>query len=422
LITAGAKGSVNHTTTRSTFLTPPICTNYMSFSPPPLIRRLSAASANSKQEDLINAYEAEEERIINVLSRKLEQLREEKIDLENALEAESESHVNRLSRELTALRLAQQQQQPKGHPNGGVSPETFQTFTNVHDPGAPSAEVMIETMRRENEQLRNRLVDTERDYIRITRLNEIYREELIDHRRRLGLPVDNLIGLSSADPYSQPTHRRAFSSSSSTSSPTTSVHVLPSYASHPTHGVPIPRPPSQIHRPMNASGGNTPLSHSPSSSESPFPFSPVTSTDPASLLSNNTNLTTPPSSGSLNSNPPAPYGAISRVLSYPSVPPPSLSSSYGSPTISYHMPHRDHSLSPVEPLSRRESNARRGSFDRRIAESGSLLNLSRADSRRGSVERGARVAETGTLVPRNRAGLSEAADGNQEKFNGDKFE
>ena len=45
----------------------------MSFSPP--IRRLSTASSTSKQEELINAYEAEEERIINVLSRKLEQAR-----------------------------------------------------------------------------------------------------------------------------------------------------------------------------------------------------------------------------------------------------------------------------------------------------------------------------------------------------------
>ena len=45
----------------------------MSLSPP--IRRLSAASTSSKrEEDLINAYEAEEERIINVLSRKLEKV------------------------------------------------------------------------------------------------------------------------------------------------------------------------------------------------------------------------------------------------------------------------------------------------------------------------------------------------------------
>ena len=44
---------------------------------------------------------------------------------------------------------------------------------------------MLEAMRAENEALRGRLVDTERDYIRVARLNEIYREELIDHRRRV---------------------------------------------------------------------------------------------------------------------------------------------------------------------------------------------------------------------------------------------
>jgi hypothetical protein len=45
----------------------------MSLSPP--IRRLSFASSNSKrEEDLINAYEAEEEKIINLLSRKLEKV------------------------------------------------------------------------------------------------------------------------------------------------------------------------------------------------------------------------------------------------------------------------------------------------------------------------------------------------------------
>ena len=44
----------------------------MSLSPP--LRRLSSAGSSSK-ESLINAYEAEEERIINILSRKLEQVR-----------------------------------------------------------------------------------------------------------------------------------------------------------------------------------------------------------------------------------------------------------------------------------------------------------------------------------------------------------
>ncbi|OCH91282.1 hypothetical protein OBBRIDRAFT_775434 [Obba rivulosa] len=376
----------------------------MSLSPP--IRRLSSTNSSSR-EDLINQYEAEEERIINILSRKLEQaspsassLREEKIDLENALEAESESHVNRLSREISALRLAQQQTQANG--SGGGSPVDtragLHAFLSNKSPLEPSAELMLDAMRRENEQLRSRLVDTERDYIRISRLNEIYREELIEHRRRLGLSVDNLIGLSSVDPYSQPTHRR---SSFTASSPSTSVVTFPTSTStqlpRPIPGVPIPRPPSQIHRPVNTiSESTTPLSHSPSSSlSSPSIFSPVTASPalPTSLASITTNLTTPPSSASFTSNPGTPFA---RPLSYPSVPPPSLSSSFGSPTIMR------------SPSSRRNSLHRHGSVERRVAESGSLRSASRGSapsqshSRRASVERGARVAETGQLVPRAR--------------------
>lgn len=46
---------------------------------PPVHRR----TASKREEDLINAYEAEEERIINVLSRKLEQVcdRRDLVDL-----------------------------------------------------------------------------------------------------------------------------------------------------------------------------------------------------------------------------------------------------------------------------------------------------------------------------------------------------
>ncbi|KAH8984910.1 hypothetical protein EDB92DRAFT_1884472 [Lactarius akahatsu] len=324
----------------------------MSLSPP--VRRLSSASSASsskREEDLINAYEAEEERIINVLSRKLEKLQEEKIELENVLEAESESHVNRLSRELSALRLAQQlatQQQNGGSPGAGVNGDGTQspTLLRLPNPLAPSSEDMLEAMRRENEQLRNRLVDTEREFIRISRLNEIYREELIQHRRRLGLPVDNLIGLSAHDPYFQPTHRR--SSSSNASSPSTSV-ILPIGVAHAVRTSPsvaIPRPPSQIH-PSFATAATT-----PPSSSAPRVLSAAA-------------LVAPP-----------------QPLSYPSVPPPSLSSSYAGPD------------SPVEP---RGSRWRHGSIH-------DLRQASRSASRHRSVERGARVAETGQLVPRSRAG------------------
>lgn len=61
----------------------------------------------------------------------------------------------------------------------------MQAFLGYRNPAQPTTEMMLEAMRRENEQLRSRLVDTERDYIRVTRLNETYREELIEHRRRV---------------------------------------------------------------------------------------------------------------------------------------------------------------------------------------------------------------------------------------------
>lgn len=224
--------------------------------------------------------------------------------------------------------------------------------------------------------------------------------------------MDHLVGLASSDPYSQPTHQRPQSAySSNTSSPTNSVLHAP--ISRPTNGVPIPRPaaqtngvpiprpPTQIRRvnSNNTSEGNTPLSHSPSSSsDSPFPFSPVTSPNPVgSYVSVSSNLTSPPTSYNPGG---VTFGAPSRGLTYPSVPPPSLSSSFGSPTVSYHMPHRDrdHSLSPVEPQSRRNSIRRGGSA--RVVESGSLHRGS-SQSRRSSVERGGRLAETGQLVPRS---------------------
>jgi hypothetical protein len=233
--------------------------------------------------------------------------------------------------------------------------------------------------------------------------------------------VDNLIGLPSpTDPYSQPTHRRSLSNMSAAG-----AHPQPPSrppGAVPTNGVPIPRPSSRIYRPSQPiSEASTPASSSSDSHPpSPFPFSPVTSPvlyalgaahqyhhhnqyEPASLVSNGTVLTTPASSASLHGTPPggAPHP---RILSYPSVPPPSLSSSFGSPQAHLHLhlpPSRDQSASPVERRGARWG----GSAEWRVAESGSLRrSVSRggmssgSQSRRESVERGARVAETGSLV------------------------
>lgn len=53
------------------------------------------------------------------------------------------------------------------------------------DPHNPSADITTNALRRENEMLRNRLVDTEREFVRMVRLNDVYREELIELRRRV---------------------------------------------------------------------------------------------------------------------------------------------------------------------------------------------------------------------------------------------
>jgi len=114
--------------------------------------------------------------------------------LENTLEAESESHVNRLSRQLSALRMAQAQANgTNGHPETGAIPIPNGVVSSADTPGDPSVEVMLDALRRENEHLRNRLSDIEHDYIHISRLNEIYREELIDHRNRVRLLLHNLL-------------------------------------------------------------------------------------------------------------------------------------------------------------------------------------------------------------------------------------
>lgn len=199
-----------------------------------------------------------------------------------------------------------------------------------------------------------------------------------------------------------------------------------------TNGVPIPRPQSQLYRPVHntLSESNTPLSHSPSSADSPspFPFSPVTSMNPASYLSANTNITSPGSSESWTI-----HNAMvaSQTLTYPSVPPPSLASSVGSPSMSTLHQHQPppppppggvvttttpHSPIGSPSLSRRDSLARRGSASR-AAEVGNLRSGNASGStghRVSTVERGGRVAETGMLMPRSRAGSHSIASSTTE--------
>ncbi|KAJ7698558.1 hypothetical protein B0H17DRAFT_1050064 [Mycena rosella] len=366
----------------------------MSISPP--IRRLSVSSL-TKQEELINAYEAEEERIMNVLSKKLEQLREEKIELENVLEAESESHVNRLTRELTSLRLAQQQLAGLGASPG---------------PSDPSVEIMLSALQRENEALRSRLVDTERDYVRISRLNEVYREELLEHRNRVSGSISR-IAHAWSDRLAARFARRAPDWSGVVRSvlpgdpPAPTVYLLVQHLVPDQLGAAFPHHPPHQWRPYTPPGRTDPSCQQQQyfrGEYSPLALALVVLRLSVPLLARHV---AQPHEHELRqrqqqpNEPPTSYnpggvtfGAPSRGLTYPSVPPPSLSSSFGSPTVSYHMPHREPSLSPVEPQSRRNSMRRGGA---RVVESGSLRSISRGTS----MERGARVAETGQLIPRS---------------------
>ena len=52
-------------------------------------------------------------------------------------------------------------------------------------PPDPEPSLLLDALRRENEELRARLGKVEKDYARVKRLNEVYREELIVRRGRV---------------------------------------------------------------------------------------------------------------------------------------------------------------------------------------------------------------------------------------------
>ena len=70
-----------------------------------------------------------------------------------------------------------------------VASSPLQHFNpHQHDPRYPSTEITLNALRRENEFLKARLVDAERDCMRSNKLNEIYREEIVELRRRVSHP------------------------------------------------------------------------------------------------------------------------------------------------------------------------------------------------------------------------------------------
>ncbi|OAV99460.1 hypothetical protein PTTG_06652 [Puccinia triticina 1-1 BBBD Race 1] len=265
-------------------------------------RSLRPAGDSKQQEDLINALEAEEERLVNTLTRKLEKLRAEKAELENVLEAESESLVLRLQRQLSLL-ITQQQQQQAAQPGSAAAPPNSATAPNspsatiapnlnalINNPHPlnPSPATLIEVLKSENSSLRNRLVDTEREFIKTSRQNEMYRSELIALRQRAGMSIDDLIGAAPAGEENYPSARAARRRSRGTSTS--------------ANGIPIPGLTGAEHvarRPHHApsfSSGSAQLSSFASST----PMTPNSlagdSTNLVSASLTTTNLTTPSTS------------------------------------------------------------------------------------------------------------------------------
>lgn len=105
------------------------------------------------------------------------------------LEAESESLVLRLQRQLQDLMRQQQQQQQQQAPQPASQslPSSIVTatpadsapspnFTSLlpgQNPLQPSSETLIQALKTENSTLRNRLVDTEREFIKTSRQSDV---------------------------------------------------------------------------------------------------------------------------------------------------------------------------------------------------------------------------------------------------------
>ncbi|GAA94726.1 uncharacterized protein L969DRAFT_94645 [Mixia osmundae IAM 14324] len=311
------------------------------------------------EEDLINALEAEEERMVNALTRKLEKLRAEKAQLECTLEAEGEMLVNKLQKQLQALMLQQQSSAAanKDAASASVSPVIEQSETlpprqfplspqsqdrsrtqstaqdgpdlsvlmaSPQDLLNPSVSRLNEVLRDENTSLRNRLAESEQALIRTMRFNDVYRSELIELRRRAGKDVGDLVGAPSgaqliADRkqtyedlnFSGLGHRGRLNSNTQGTAAKVSSIAIPGVtpaALHPTSRT------TYGFSPMTASKSKQPFSMQSSTLPPSTPLSPSsylassTSTD-----SNNTNMTTPSTS---YTNPPQP---LNTPLSSPSV-------------------------------------------------------------------------------------------------------
>lgn len=138
---------------------------------------------------------------MNRLSRELAALRQRNRELEERLEKAKNNAPGEgptaVSQESQNGRTSSSQAGTNGQrsTNNVPAPTTSGLSSTMmgSDPGNPSVLLMLDTLRRENEQLRSRLADTEREFVRVRRLNELYREELIECRTRVSQELHFLL-------------------------------------------------------------------------------------------------------------------------------------------------------------------------------------------------------------------------------------
>ncbi|KZO90529.1 hypothetical protein CALVIDRAFT_602852 [Calocera viscosa TUFC12733] len=231
--------------------------------------------------------------------------------------------------------------------------------------------------------------ETELDYIRLTRTLSSYREELLSLRRQLNLPVDNLLSSPPISPLSLPLSPRSRAGSLGqhrgswvhAASPLVSATAggggiggaaasrrspIPEDLSelealsppvHPLYPHSLARRPSHpSHYPASQSiSTSTSSSSSANTSTTPSPYASLLSSVPQSAQSAFSPSSSPPFALSFGQGAAQGQGSTPWGLSYPSVPPPSLSSSLGS--VSGSLPNSISSFPPgaYGPGSRRGS-------------------------------------------------------------------
>lgn len=121
---------------------------------------------------------------------------------------EQEALVNRLQRRLSELLSQQQSQQPLGlgsstsasYPGSPIGQDTSSPIPSANlaayfsnsDPANPSTATLLDALHSENTLLREQLADAENTAQEVERINEMYRQELLQLRERAGLDIADI--------------------------------------------------------------------------------------------------------------------------------------------------------------------------------------------------------------------------------------